>query len=193
LLHERLEAAFREHRGRSAAAVATPSVLSRFEETGRLARQQCLDLGLVGPWRGASGVERDVRYDFSSGFYALVHIPMAVWNTGDVFARAYVRWLEIQRSTAFLRDQLPSLPEGPVHSACGAPQPNRLVVSLAESWRGEICHVAVDRWARAICTLQSRGSVLPQRTGLALAMRDGQISGTSRLCNKSFNLSYCGA
>ena len=33
-------------------------------------------------------------------------------GAGDVLARAYVRWLEIQRSLAFVRDQLETLPSG---------------------------------------------------------------------------------
>lgn len=169
----------------------TPSVLARFEDTGRLSRKWCLDLGLVGPAARASGVERDVRYDFPSGLYALAHIPMAVWNTGDVFARARVRWLEIQRSAEFIREQLAALPGGPAKVECGAFRPNQIAVSLTEGWRGEICHVVITddrgRFARYKITDPSFHNWM----GLALVMRESQISDFP-LCNKSFNLSYCG-
>ena len=39
-------------------------------------------------------------------------VPVSTWRTGDVFARAYVRWLEVQRSFAFIEEQLGSLPPG---------------------------------------------------------------------------------
>ena len=41
------------------------------------------------------------------------------WQSGDVFARAWVRWLEIQRSVEFIRDQLRALPDGPIRTAVG--------------------------------------------------------------------------
>ena len=72
------------------------------------------DLGLVGPAARACGVERDVRHEFPSGIYRFAQIPVSTWHSGDVFARAYVRWLEIQRSVAFVREQLAALPDGPV-------------------------------------------------------------------------------
>ena len=60
-----------------------------------------------------------------------------------VFARALVRWLEIQRSLQFIRDRADAFPEGPTRSELGAIRPDQLVVSLIEGWRGEICHVAL--------------------------------------------------
>ena len=67
-------------------------------------------LGLVGPAARACGVERDVRHDFPAGIFRFAQIPVSTWTTGDVFARAYVRWLEIQRSVAFIHEQLQALP-----------------------------------------------------------------------------------
>ena len=65
-------------------------------------------------------------------------------------------------------------------------------MSLVEGWRGEICHVAHHRRARA----RSRDYKVVDPSfhnwiGLAMALRDQQISDFP-LCNKSFNLSYCG-
>jgi Ni,Fe-hydrogenase III large subunit len=62
---------------------------------------------------------------------------------GDEFARAFVRWLEIQRSVAFIHGQLQSLPAGPHRSPIGSPRPDYLAAALVEGWRGEICHVAL--------------------------------------------------
>src|SRR5260370_15325227 len=98
---------------------------------------------MVGPAARACGVEGDVRNDFPSGIYRFALVPVSTWQTGDVFARAYVRWLEIQRSVGFIRSQLKEFPAGPVRTEVAPLQPDRLAVSLVEGWRGEICHVAL--------------------------------------------------
>ena len=76
-------------------------------------------LGLVGPAARACGLERDVRHDFPSGIFRFAQVPVSTWTTGDVFARAYVRWLEIQRSVAFIQDQLQAFPDGPIRADVG--------------------------------------------------------------------------
>ena len=79
--------------------------MARFEDTGRVTPRRRRELGLVGPAARACGLERDVRHDSP-----VRHLPLRPHprhrpsHTGDVFARAYVRWLEIQRSVDFLRD-----------------------------------------------------------------------------------------
>src|SRR5437870_9203671 len=98
---------------------------------------------MVGPAARACGVEQDARQDFPSGIFRFAQVPVSSWTTGDVFARAYVRWLEIQRSVAFLRGQLQAFPEGPIRGNIGPISPEHLAVSLVEGWRGEICHVAL--------------------------------------------------
>ena len=100
-------------------------------------------LGIVGPSARACGVERDVRFDFPAGIFRFAQVPVSTWMTGDVFARAYVRWLEIQRSMAFIREQLAAFPEGPVRASVGPMKPEHFVATLVEGWRGEICHVAL--------------------------------------------------
>jgi len=110
---------------------------------------------------------------------------------GDVASRASVRWLEIRQSIAFVLEQLDRLPDGPTRAAAGPMRNDALVVSLVEGWRGEIAHVGLTgadgRFLRYKITDPSFHNWL----GLALALRDGDISDFP-LCNKSFNLSYCG-
>jgi Ni,Fe-hydrogenase III large subunit len=112
-------------------------------------------------------------------------------ETGDVFARAYVRWLEIERSLTFVRERLQELPKGPLARPVPQLAPARLAVSLVEGWRGEICHVALtDEYGRF-----ARYKVIDPSfhnwSALAYALRGQQISDFP-LCNKSFSLSYCG-
>ncbi len=167
------------------------SVSARFDHTGALDRSTAQALGLVGPVARASGCERDVRRDHPSGIYRFAHIPVSVAGSGDVMARALVRWLEIQRSLAFVREQVQELRGGPRASALSAPRPRSVAVSLIEGWRGEIVHLALSDGAGALASYRIVDPSFHNWFGLALALRGQQISDFP-LCNKSFNLSYAG-
>lgn len=169
----------------------TNSVRARFEETGVVPEQAAMELGLVGPAARASGRERDVRVDFPAGAYRFIQVPVSTLSGGDVQARAYVRWLEMQRSAAFIRDVLKALAPGALRAEAGALRPDALVVSLVEGWRGEICHVALTDSAGRFRLYKVVDPSFHNWFGLALALREQPISDFP-LCNKSFNLSYCG-
>jgi Ni,Fe-hydrogenase III large subunit len=167
------------------------SVMARFEETGPVSAAMAEAFGLVGPAARACGLARDVRHDHPSGAFRFAHIPVSTWSTGDVFGRAYVRWLEVQRSIDFVREQLRGLPPGEVLSPLGALAPEQIAVALAEGWRGELCHVAITDEAGRFERYKVVDPSFHNWAGLALALRGQQISDFP-LCNKSFNLSYCG-
>jgi Ni,Fe-hydrogenase III large subunit len=168
-----------------------PSVMERFEGTGVVSREIAEALGLTGPSARASGLDRDARRDHPSGIYRFHHVPVALADSGDVFARAYVRWLEIQRSAAFVRERLEALPGGSVRLEVGALEPSRLAATLVEGWRGEICHVALTDEAGRFARYKIVDPSFHNWSALGWAMRGAQISDFP-LCNKSFNLSYCG-
>jgi len=168
-----------------------PSVMARFDQTGALTRDVCQQIGLVGVAARACGIPRDVRSDFSYGIYRFAQIPVSTWHSGDVFARAYVRWLEVQRSLAFIEEQLDSLPDGSVLEPLRVIRPDSSVVTLVEGWRGEICHAATTGANGRFQFYKVVDPSFHNWFGLALALRNQQISDFP-LCNKSFNLSYCG-
>jgi Ni,Fe-hydrogenase III large subunit len=190
-MRERVTATLREVGGAVELLWDAPSVLARFDETGVVATDVADELGLVGPAARGSGLERDVRSDFPSGLWRVTQIPVSTAGSGDVAARAYVRWLEIQRSAQFLHEILATLPAGSVRGERTRLQPGRIAVSLVEGWRGEICHVALtdaqSRFARYVVVDPS----FHNWPALAHALR-GQPISDFPLCNKSFNLSYCG-
>jgi Ni,Fe-hydrogenase III large subunit len=169
----------------------TPSVEARLEGTGTLTADTCRALGLVGPPARACGAPCDTRQDFPSGIFRFAQIPVSTWPSGDVFARAYVRWLEMQRSAAFVRQQLAALPDGPIRADLGPIRPSHIVVSLVEGWRGAICHVAISGEDGRFAAYKVVDPSFHNWMGLVLALRDQEISDFP-LCNKSFNLSYCG-
>lgn len=167
------------------------SVRSRFENTGTVFPSQAAEIGLVGPAARACGLVRDIRYDHPAGWHRFAQAPVAVWPGGDVLARARVRSLEVQRSGQFLREQLAAPVEGELFSDPPAPAPDSIAVALIEGWRGEVCHVAITGADGRFHRYKIIDPSFHNWTGLALALRNQAISDFP-LCNKSFNLSYCG-
>ncbi|MBN2703998.1 MAG: NADH-quinone oxidoreductase subunit C [Pontiellaceae bacterium] len=169
----------------------TPSVLARLDGIGVLSAEVCRELGIVGPAARAAGLERDARHNHPSGIYRFAQLPLSTWSSGDVFGRAFVRWLEIRHSITFIREQLRSLPSGEEHAATGPLKPDHLAVSLIEGWRGELCHVAITDGQGGFRRYKVTDPSFHNWAGLAHALRNQEISDFP-LCNKSFNLSYCG-
>ena len=169
----------------------SPSVMARLEDTGILPRDVAHQLGIVGPAARASGLARDLRCDQPSGIYRFAQIPVSTYDSGDVFARAYLRWLEIQQSFVFIREQIENLPGGHILSPVGPLAPRSLAVALDEGWRGEICHVAITDDRGRFARYKVVDPSFHNWPALAYALRGQDISDFP-LCNKSFNLSYCG-
>jgi Ni,Fe-hydrogenase III large subunit len=132
-----------------------------------------------------------VRRDLPSGIWRFSQVPVSTWRTGDVFARAYVRWLETQRSFAFIEDQLEALPSGDIRVPLPPLMRGAVVVSMAEGWRGGICHVVLTDARGRFARYKVVDPSFRNWFGLGLAMRGQQVSDFP-LCNKSFNLSYSG-
>lgn len=190
-IRERLDSTFRDVQGAAKLLWETGSVQARFEDVGLVSLETARELGMVGPAGRASGLRRDVRTHHPFGIFQYVHIPISTFHTGDVFARGFLRWLEIERSVQFLRTQLNELPTGNARVACPPLRPDQFCVSLVEGWRGEICHVALTDGQGKFAAYKVVDPSFHNWPGLAMALRDQQISDFP-ICNKSFNLSYCG-
>ncbi|MBU1243713.1 hydrogenase [Myxococcota bacterium] len=169
------------------------SVLARFEETGPVSAETAASIGMVGPAGRASGLDQDVRRDYPAGIYIDAPIPVALGVTGDVYARARVRWDEILNSAEWILARLAELPAGAVCAPGPVPSwpADVLTVSLTEGWRGRICHAAVTDAHGRFAAYKLVDPSFFNWFGLAQALRNQEISDFP-LCNKSFNLSYCG-
>jgi Ni,Fe-hydrogenase III large subunit len=167
------------------------AVRARLENVGVVSLKQASEIGLVGPAARACGLVRDVRYDHPAGWHRFAQAPVAVWPGGDVFARARVRSLEIQRSGELLLEQLATPPDGGFSAELAPPAPDMLAVALVEGWRGEVCHVALTDSAGRFRKYKLTDPSFHNWSGLALSLRGTAISDFP-ICNKSFNLSYCG-
>jgi Ni,Fe-hydrogenase III large subunit len=193
-MRPRLERAWADTKDAVELLWGAASVMIRFEAAGRVDSDQAREIGLVGVAARACGLGRDVRQDHPFGPYGERPIPVAQAESGNVHSRAWVRWLEVGASSGFLSTALAALADSaPTPKPAPLPPlaPVQLCVSLTEGWRGEVLHLA---WTDAQGRFARYKIVDPSFHnwfGLALALRGEQVSDFP-LCNKSFNLSYCG-
>ena len=174
---------------------SSPTLLARYEQCGVVPRAEMLRIGGVGMAARASGVERDIRTSHPSGIFArqIAHESI-VKRHGDVMARLMMRCREVLQSAEYV-DRI--LAGHTPDTAMPRPDyerplaPDALAVSLVEAWRGELCHVAVTDAAGRIADYRIKDPSLHNWLALALAVRGEGISDFP-ICNKSFNLSYCG-
>ena len=190
-IQQRLATAERDMRNATDLLWKSSSLRARFENTGILSPEAAVELGIVGPPARASGIDRDVRRDFAAPTYDDRWPAIAIEETGDVFARASVRWREIENSLAFLDRPLADPGGGPALMPVDAQAPDSIVLSLVEGWRGEIVHLGLTDQTGRLAHYKIVDPSFRNWFGLAMAMRDQAISDFP-LCNKSFNLSYCG-
>ena len=190
-LADRLAASWVKVEEAAALFFASASVRNRTDGTGVLATELARVLGMVGPAARASGLRVDVRRSHPFAPYDRAAVPAATTTSGDVLARALVRVEEARQAAALVDRWLRALPPGPVRDGLPPLPPDRLVASLVEGWRGEICHVVTTDGAGRFGRYKVVDPSFHGWAGLALALRGEQISDFP-LCNKSFNLSYCG-
>ncbi|MDP4209828.1 MAG: NADH-quinone oxidoreductase subunit C [Bacteroidota bacterium] len=171
------------------------SVLDRFETVGEITRKQAEKIGAVGMAARTTGLKRDIRHSHPfAGYHHIAYEPVLL-TTGDVLARGFLRKLEVEQSLDLVnklleRIKLIDIPsEKPIFDL--KLQPSQLGISLTEGWRGEICHSAVTNEQGEIIHYKVKDPSMHNWMALALAVRNQEISDFP-ICNKSFNLSYCG-
>lgn len=175
---------------------SSPTLLARFEQCGVVSREQMLRIGGVGQAARASGLQRDIRQSHPWGGYATdeLHHHSCMESSGDVMARLAVRWHEVLQSADYilqLLDLHPTTEESLKPDFATPLLPEVLSFGLIEGWRGECCHVVVTDSEGAIAASRIKDPSLHNWLALALAVRGEGISDFP-ICNKSFNLSYCG-
>ncbi len=174
----------------------SPTLLARFEQCGIVTREDMLRIGGVGQAARASGLARDLRKSHPWGAYLTLEHQPVTESTGDVMARLMVRGREVLQSADRI-EALLSAWESPTEKQLLHPdferplRPEVLSFGLVEGWRGEICHVILTDSEGAISACKIKDPSLHNWLGLGLAVRGEGISDFP-ICNKSFNLSYCG-
>ena len=172
-----------------------PSVLGRFEDIGIVTRKQATSIGAVGMAARTCGVPRDIRATHPFQYYRKMNINPVMQETGDVLARGMLRALEVRESVKITRRLINDWRN--CEKETDRPRydlrfrPDCLAVSVTEGWRGEICHVAVTDNDGKPVMYKVKDPSMHNWMALALAVRNQEISDFP-VCNKSFNLSYCG-
>ena len=169
----------------------SPSALARLEETGVVTTDQARTSGLVGLAARASSVASDVRADFPYGIYRYSSVVSPTLDSGDVYARAKLRAIEIRSSIEFVFEQLDNLPAPKPRTPLKDLARNAFAITLTEGHRGEIAHVLFTNAEGQISQIKIKDPSFHNWHGLSLAGRENGISDFP-LCNKSFDLSYAG-
>jgi len=169
-----------------------PSALARFEKTGVITTEQAETIGTVGMSARMSAVNRDIRFSHPHDLYPeLQHQPI-IKNHGDVHSRARIRKKEINQSISYIKQLIQNLREDePTGSQLFVPSPDSFTISLVEGWRGEICHCAITDANGELIHYKIKDPSFHNWLAVALAVRNNEISDFP-ICNKSFDLSYCG-
>jgi Ni,Fe-hydrogenase III large subunit len=149
------------------------------------------ELGVVGMVARSTGLALDARVP-PHELYVRHPIQVCTEPGGDCWARARLRIAEIDASLTWLehvlaaprawqprRAQLPALP------------PSQLAIAVVEGWRGEVVHCLETGPDGALIHYKAQDPSLRNWMAVALAVRGNDISDFP-ICNKSFDLSYCG-
>ena len=169
-----------------------PSALSRLERTGVVSYDEVLEIGTVGMSARMSGLNRDIRLSHPSNLYNTIKHNPIIKNHGDVYSRTQIRREEIRQSITYIKQLLENVPETKTNEAVSLiPTSNAFVISLVEGWRGEICHCAITNNKGELMLYKIKDPSHHNWMALAQAVRHNEISDFP-ICNKSFNLSYCG-
>lgn len=168
-----------------------PSSLSRFERTGIVKYEQLLEIGAVGMSARMNALTRDIRLTHPYGLYNQIDHNPVIKHHGDVYSRVQIRKEEVLQSISYIRDLTKHIPEDKTTYIKPELRPGLFAISMTEGWRGEICHTAITDEKGELAVYKVKDPSFHNWLALALAVRNNEISDFP-ICNKSFNLSYCG-
>ncbi|MBI4777653.1 hypothetical protein HY792_01830 [Candidatus Desantisbacteria bacterium] len=167
------------------------SMTERLVNTGILLPDKALELGVVGFVARASGQKIDCRVQNPFAPYDQIIPKMTVLESGDVYARAWVRIEELRDSIRIIREILNNLSDGNIAAGFNQPPSDSAGMAVVEGWRGEIVYWIQSGLAGEIsrCMVRDPSSI----NWLALEQAIiGNIVPDFPVCNKSFNQSYSG-
>jgi Ni,Fe-hydrogenase III large subunit/Ni,Fe-hydrogenase III component G len=163
----------------------------RFREAGRLEQELAVKLGAVGLVGRASGVSCDLRVDHTWPPYDRLDAKLMTQTSGDVAARAQVRFDEIVESLRLCGMLVDDLSAGPIRTEVPLAEPDCLGVGLIEGWRGPVMIALETGRDGAIRRCHAHDPSWQNWPLLEYAIL-GNIVPDFPLINKSFNLSYSG-
>ena len=181
---------------------SSKTVRHRLKGTGQISSEMTLKMGFVGMAARSAGVSVDLRSQLPGSLYERIPYRLIIEKSGDCWARALIRIREIEESLNWLTSAIqimkrpnlfadnsgnPSLKKAKV----GEPKGSSFAVALIEGWRGEVMHYMETNPDGSLAHYKIQDASLRNWFALALAVRNNDISDFP-ICNKSFDLSYCG-
>jgi len=123
--------------------ISVPEIVKRATGTGILPRDVARALSVVGPTARGSGLNRDIRRDYSYFAYKHVSFKVPVYTEGDNLARLLVRVDEVFESISVIEQLLDMLPKGPIAVESYEIPPLKKAVAAIEAPRGEDVHFII--------------------------------------------------
>jgi len=167
----------------------TASLQDRTVGTGTLRAELARQYACGGFIGRASGRDFDARKALPYAPYDTLAFKVPSRGEGDVNARVWIRFEEIEQSLGLLRQILDGLPAGAIHEQAEVRAGEG--ASLIEGFRGDIfawIRIGADG-SIAACHLRDPSWF---QWPLLEAAIEGNIVADFPLCNKSFNCSYSG-
>ncbi len=157
-------------------ATSVPQVKKRLTGTGILPSGEARAYSVVGPVARGSGLNRDVRKDYTYGAYHFVSFSVPVYTEGDNLARTLVRVDEVFESINIIEQLIDSMPSSSeIRVDSWEPQPMKLGLGYVEAPRGEVIHLVITgrygpyRWRVRAPTYQNLQVVPIMLRGVDLA------------------------
>lgn len=167
------------------------TVRHRLADVGVVPAPLAAQIGAVGMVARSSDIAMDLR-STPRGVFATHPIATCTEPSGDCWARARLRIAEIDASRTWLEHVFASpLSWRRTRATVPALAPGQLAIAVVEGWRGEIVHCLETSSDGALVDYKVQDPSLRNWLALALAVRNNGISDFP-VCNKSFDLSYCG-
>ncbi|MCD6307620.1 MAG: nickel-dependent hydrogenase large subunit, partial [Candidatus Latescibacteria bacterium] len=138
-VHKEMDKVIGEMEMLAGAVIDDPVLHARTKNIGVLTKEDAIAYGTVGPTVRASGIPDDIRVDDPYAAYDRIDWKVITWDSGDVFAKAVVRILEIIESARIIKQCMDEMPDGPIDANIRA-VPAGEGIGHAEAPRGEVYH-----------------------------------------------------
>ena len=167
------------------------SLEDRLYTAGYLSPDIAHALGTVGYVARASGQSFDVRVHAPYPPYNSVTVRQACEDKGDIAARFWVRYKEINVSLHLIEDFIGQLSAGDISCAWQIPAKGSEGIGIVEGWRGEI--ISFIRFAQdnTIARFYPRDPSIMNWVALEKLVLNNIVPDFP-VCNKSLNGSYSG-
>jgi len=167
------------------------TVLERLQGTGRLTERTATEMQVVGLVGRASGIDADLRRDAPFAGYGEAGVHVAVYGTGDVWARTMVRLDEARESARLIREVAARDAGGEVAVRVPPLTAGAHALGLVEAWRGPVWHWVLAGGPASLDRVKIVDPSFRNWPALEYAVLNNIVPDFP-LCNKSFNLSYSG-